>query len=167
MDTNVVTLSGRLTADCVLKYTSGGTAVLSGSIAVGERVKRGDQWQNTASFFEFAVFGKLGEGLKPYATKGRQVVISGRLKQERWTAQDRTARNRVTVIVDNFQLVGGNSQGNTQTVQLVGGNSQGNTQTRLFQSVGGNSQGNTQTVQYQQQEQYNPYSGADLEDIPF
>ena len=142
MDTNVVTLSGRLTADCVLKYTSGGTAVLSGSIAVGERVKRGDQWQNEVSFFDFAVFGKLGEGVKPYATKGRQVVLVGRLKQERWT-QDRTARNRVTVIVNNFQLVGGNSQGNTQTV---------------IQSVGGNSQGNTQTVQY---------SGADLEDIPF
>ena len=142
MDTNVVTLSGRLTRDCELKYTSGGTAVLSGSIAVGERVKRGDQWQNEVSFFDFAVFGKLGEGVKPYATKGRQVVLVGRLKQERWT-QDRTARNRVTVIVNNFQLVGGNSQGNTQTV---------------IQSVGGNSQGNTQTVQY---------SGADLEDIPF
>ena len=142
MDTNVVTLSGRLTRDCELKYTSGGTAVLSGSIAVGERVKRGDQCE--VSFFEFAVYGKLGEGVKPYATKGRQVVLVGRLKQERWTAQDRTARNRVTVIVNNFQLVGGNSQGNTQTV---------------IQSVGGNSQGNTQTVQY---------SGADLpEDIPF
>ena len=148
MDTNVVVLSGRLTRDCELKYTSGGTAVLSGSIAVGERVKRGDQWQNESSFFDFAVFGKLGEGVKPYATKGRQVVISGHLKQERWTAQDGTARNRVTVIVDNLQLVGGNSQG---------GNSQG-----------GNSQGNTQTAQYQQQEQYNPYSGADFpEDIPF
>ena len=144
---NVVALSGRLTRDCELKYTSGGTAVLSGSIAVGERVKRGDQWQNGVNFFEFAVIGKHGEGLKPYATKGRQVILVGRLKQDRWIAQDGTARNRVTVIVDNFQLVGGNS--NTQTViQSVGGNS--NTQT--VQLVGGNS--NTQTVQYP-------------EDIPF
>ena len=143
MDTNVVVLSGRLTRDCELKYTSGGTAVLSGSIAVGERVKRGDQWQNEASFFNFSVFGNTAEGVKPYTTKGRQVVISGRLKQERWTAQDGSARNQVTVVVDNFQLVGGNSQG-------------------------GNSQGNTQTAQYQQQEQYNPYSGGEFpEDIPF
>lgn len=139
MDTNVVVLSGRLTRDCELKYTSGGTAVLSGSIAVDERVKRGDEWQNEASFFDFAVFGKTAEGVKPYTTKGRQVVISGRLKQERWTAQDGSARNRVTVIADNFQLVGGNSQGNTQTAQ------------------------------YQQQDQpYNPYNGGEFpEDIPF
>lgn len=142
MDTNVVVLSGRLTRDCELKYTSGGTAVLSGSIAVSERVKRGDEWQDEASFFDFAVFGKTAEGVKPYTTKGRQVVISGRLKQDRWTAQDGSARNRVTVIAGNFQLVGGNSQG-------------------------GNSQGNAQAGQYQQ-EQYNPYSGADFpEDIPF
>lgn len=142
MDTNIVVLSGRLTRDCELKYTSGGTAVLSGSIAVGERVKRGDEWQNEVSFFDFAVFGKTAEGVKPYTAKGRQVVISGRLKQERWQ-QDGQNRNRVTVIVDNFQLVGVNSQG-------------------------GNSQGNTKTDQYQQQEQYNPYSGADFpEDIPF
>ena len=142
MDTNVVVLSGRLTRDCELKYTSGGTAVLSGSIAVGERVKRGDEWQNESSFFDFAIFGKTAEGVKPYTTKGRQVVISGRLKQERWTAQDGSARNRVTIIVDNLQLVGGNNQAGTQT--------------------GG------QPSQYQQQEQYNPYSGADFpEDIPF
>ena len=143
MDTNVAVLSGRLTRDCELKYTSGGTAVLSGSIAVDERIKRGDEWNNAVSFFDFAVFGKTAEGVKPYTTKGRQVVISGCLKQERWTAQDGSARNRVTIIVHNLQLVGGNNQAGTQT--------------------GG------QHSQYQQQDQpYNPYNGGEFpEDITF
>ena len=39
MSINVVSISGNLTRDAELKVTQGGTPVLSGSVAVNERVK--------------------------------------------------------------------------------------------------------------------------------
>ncbi len=118
-DINHVTLIGRLTRDCELKYTSGGMAIASFAIAVNRRRKNGDQWVEEASFFDINLFGKSAEGLKQYLVKGKQVAIEGELRQDRWE-QDGQPRSKVVVIANSVQLIGGHSNNTQQSAQNGG-----------------------------------------------
>ena len=83
-DLNHVTLIGRLTRDAELKYTPGGLAISSFSIAVNRRRKNGDQWIDEVSYFDINLYGKAAESLKQYLLKGKQVAVDGELRQDRW-----------------------------------------------------------------------------------
>ena len=103
-DLNVVAVTGRLTREAELKYSSGGMAFSKFSIAVNRRTKKGDQWVDDASFFDCTLFGKSAESLNPYLTKGQQVAINGSLVQSRWE-QDGQNRSRVEIVVNSLQLL--------------------------------------------------------------
>ena len=127
-DINNVTIIGRLTRDCGqqdFQYLQSGTAVARISIAVNRSKKQGDQWVDEASFFDVVIFGKTAENLHPYLQKGKQIAIKGYLKQDRWkdkqTGED---RSRVSIVADEVQLIGGQSQN---------GNGQGYQQTQNYQ----------------------------------
>ena len=60
------------------------------------------------------MFGKIAESLKPYMTKGKQIVLQGALKQRTWNDNDGEKHYVVEIIVENVQLLGGgNSQNNS------------------------------------------------------
>ncbi|MDA3940352.1 MAG: single-stranded DNA-binding protein [Spirochaetia bacterium] len=109
-DINVVTLVGRLTRDSELKYTNSGTAVCKFSLAVNRKKRSGDQWTDEVSYFDVVLWGKQGEALQQYLGKGKQVAVSGELRQNRWE-QDGQNRSKVEIIANNIQLLGGNTGG--------------------------------------------------------
>lgn len=111
-DINNVTLVGRVTKDADIRYTASGTAVLNFSIAVNESRKQGEKWVEEAGFFDVTLFGKAGERVHQYMTKGKQVAISGRLQQQRWQ-KDGQNYSKVTVVANYVQLFGG-AQGNSR-----------------------------------------------------
>ena len=114
-DMNNVNVIGRLTKDAELSYTSNGVAIGKMSIAVNRARKSGDEWINDVSFFEVKIFGRTAENLKQYLTKGKQVAVSGFLKQERWE-KDGEKFSKVTIGAEEVQLIGGNqSNGNSAT----------------------------------------------------
>lgn len=119
-DLNQVILIGRLTRDAELKYTSGGFAIGSFSVAVNRRRKNGEQWVDEVSFFEINLFGKSAETLNQYLVKGKQVAVQGELRQDRWE-QDGQQRSKVIIVANNVQLLGGNSGGSTGAQQQSGG----------------------------------------------
>ena len=144
-DLNVVTVVGRLVRDCgqqEFSYLQSGTAVAKISIAVNRSKKQADgSWVDEASFFDVAIFGKTAENLHPYLQKGKQVVIKGSLKQDRW--QDKQTgenRSKISIVADEVQLLGGQNQ-------QQGGNYQQNQPQRNYQQQGG----------YQQYPQQNGY----------
>lgn len=100
------TVVGRLTRNAELRYTTAGTALSKFSVASNWSKKVGDQWAEEVSFFDFTLFGKRAEGLNQYLTKGQQVVVSGKLRQDRWE-KDGEKRSKVSLFVDDVQLVGG------------------------------------------------------------
>lgn len=104
-DINVVSLTGRLTRAMELKFTTGGTPVGKFSLAVNRNKKQGDKWVDDASFFECAFFGKAAESLAQYLVQGKQVALSGEMRQERWT-QDGQNYSRVVVVVYALSLMG-------------------------------------------------------------
>lgn len=106
-DTNIIVTVGRLTRDCELKYTASGFAVCNFSIANNYSRKEGDGYKEYTNFFDVEIFGKLGESLSKYLTKGKQVIISGELRQERWEKEG-TQRSRIKINANYVQLVGDN-----------------------------------------------------------
>ena len=105
-DINCVVIAGRLTRESELKYFNSGSSVLNFSMASNRSVKRGDNWESEASFFDVELFGKMGESLQKYLTKGKQVIVSGSLKQQRWE-QEGHSRSKILITANKIQLVGG------------------------------------------------------------
>jgi len=108
-DLNRVVLVGRLTRDSELMYTNSGFALCKFSIAVNRRRKSGDQWIEEGNFFDISIWGRRGESLNPYLTKGQQVAVEGQLRQDRWE-QDGQKRSKVVVDASNIQLLGGRAE---------------------------------------------------------
>jgi len=72
-DLNNVVLTGRVTRDVELKYTTNGSAVANFSIAVNEGVKQPNgQWEDKGNFFDVSLWGKSAETLKQ---QGYQVKV--------------------------------------------------------------------------------------------
>ena len=107
MDINYVFEIGNLTRDEELKYTPGGMAVGSFSIAVNRRVKKGQDWVDEVNYFDVSIFGKQAESLKKFLTKGKRVGIVGYLKQDRWTDQNGQSRSAIKIVANDIQLLGG------------------------------------------------------------
>ena len=105
-DLNNVILTGRVTRDVELKYTTSGTAVANFSIAVNEGIKQQDgRWEDVANFFEITLWGKQAETMSRFLTKGKQVTVQGRLKQQSWQSEDGSNRSKVTVNAQFIQLL--------------------------------------------------------------
>ena len=108
-DINRVFLIGRLTKDPELRYTQGGTSIASFSIANNRSYTVQNEKKKDVSFFNCVAWGKGGEVLAQYAKKGSKIGIEGRLQQRSWD-KDGQKRSIVEIVVENFQLLGGNGQ---------------------------------------------------------
>ena len=111
-DINSLTVIGRIVRDLdENSYTvlESGTARANVSIAVNRSVKKDGQWIDDTSFFDITIWGKTAENLKPYLTKGKQIAVSGYLKQDRWE-KDGKKNSRVYIVAETVELVGGNGE---------------------------------------------------------
>jgi single-strand DNA-binding protein len=103
---NRVIITGNLTRDIELRYTSSGLVVTEFGFAVNDKVKKGNDWVQETSFFDVVAFGSTAEVLNKYTEKGSPLLIEGRLKQESWTTQDGQKRSKVKVIADRMEFIG-------------------------------------------------------------
>lgn len=108
---NKVILIGRTTKSPELRYAPGtGTAVCRFTLAVPRAFKKDE-----ADFINCVAFGKIGETIAQYITKGRQVAISGSI---RTGSYDNNAGNKVyttDVVLDGFEFIGNNNSNNQGT----------------------------------------------------
>ena len=104
---NRVVLLGRLTRDIELRYTQNGLAIAKTAIATNRRYKTqsGEQKEETC-FIDITLFGRAAEIANQYLSKGRQVLVEGRLVYEQWTDQTGQKRSKHSVAVDNLQMIG-------------------------------------------------------------
>ncbi|NTW62426.1 single-stranded DNA-binding protein [Candidatus Saccharibacteria bacterium] len=104
---NQVILMGRLTRDPEQRTTSTGKVIVSFSIAVD----RGGQ-DDSADFFNINAWEKLGELVMQYLSKGRRVLVQGRLRQDRWDDKDSGKKqSRVEVTATDVTFLDGPSDG--------------------------------------------------------
>ena len=108
---NNYNFTGRLARDCEQRFTQGGMAICSFTVAVdyGFGDNKGTNW------IRCSLFGKRAEGgLPQYLVKGAQVAIAGELKVREYDDKDGNKRTSVEVLVDKLDLIGGKQEGGQQ-----------------------------------------------------
>ncbi len=91
---NKAILMGRLTRDPELRHTGSGTPVCSFSIAIDNGY--GDNRQT--DFINCVAWNKTAEFVEKYFTKGRMIIVVGRISTRTWEGQD-GKKNYVTEVV--------------------------------------------------------------------
>jgi single-strand DNA-binding protein len=141
-----VILVGNLTRDPELRYIPSGTAVSDIGLAVNDRIKRGDQWVEEATFVDITLWGRTAEIANEYLSKGSPVLIEGRLKLDRWE-KDGQKHSKLKVVGDRLQMLGSKGGGGGGGRSAPAGESTGS---------------------YEESEQYAPAGGPPpSDDIPF
>lgn len=119
---NKVILIGRLTKDPELNFAAGsGTAVCRFSLAITRPFKKDE-----TDFINCIAFGKTGETIAQYLTKGRQLAVTGSIRTGSYDAKDGTKRYTTDIAVDSFEFIGSsngsnNNQNNNTSQDNFGG----------------------------------------------
>ena len=109
---NRVTLVGNLGNDPETKFTQGGMAITTLSVATTSvrKDKDGQQIEKT-EWHRVKLFGKLGEIAGEYLRKGSQCYIEGRIEYGSYD-KDGVKHYTTDIIAENMEMLGGNGQGN-------------------------------------------------------
>lgn len=110
---NKVILMGNLTRDPQLKYLPSQMAVAEFGLAMNRKFRtQAGEDREEVTFVDCSAFGKTGELINQYFTKGKPIFIEGRIKYDSWEdKQGGGKRSKITVVVENFQFVGGRDGG--------------------------------------------------------
>lgn len=104
---NKITIVGYLGRDPEIRYTPSGLAVCNFSIATTERRKdKAGEPQDVTTWFRVVAWGKLGENVQPYLSKGKQVFVEGRLRQDEYTDREGLKRTTLEVTATDIHLLG-------------------------------------------------------------
>ncbi len=114
---NRVILVGNLGKDSELRYTPGGSAVSTFSLATTEVFKdKEGQRKETTEWHRVVVWGKQAESLNEYLVKGKQVYVEGRLQTRSWEqkptepGEKPVTRYTTEIKADRIVLLGGGGQ---------------------------------------------------------
>ncbi|MCG6154756.1 single-stranded DNA-binding protein [Rubinisphaera margarita] len=111
---NRVILVGNLTRDPQVRYTTGGTAVSEIGLAVNRQWfdKQSNQKREETTFVDVTLWGRQAEVAGEYLSKGRPVLIEGRLQLDQWEdKQSGEKRSKLRVVGETMQLLGGRGEG--------------------------------------------------------
>ena len=103
---NKVMLMGNLTRQPEVKTLPSGNSVCEFGLAMNRKftTRDGDE-REEVTYVELSCFGRGGEVIKQYCDKGSPLFVEGRLRYDSWQNDKGEKRNRLSVIVDNFQLL--------------------------------------------------------------
>ena len=117
MSVNKAILIGNLGKDPELKYTPSGKAVATFSLATTDRWTSQDgQKQEQTVWHNIVAWGRQGELMKEYLSKGRQVYIEGRIVNRSYDDKDGNKRYISEIVVQSFQFIGNRGAGTTDAV---------------------------------------------------
>lgn len=103
---NKVILMGNLTRDPETRTTTGGQSVTSFALAVNRTWTQDGEKRESVSYINCVAWGKPGEIIAQYVTKGRPLLVSGRLEQRSWDDKESgQKRSVVEVIVEDFNFI--------------------------------------------------------------
>ena len=98
---NKVIVQGRCCRNVELRRTETGTAVASVSIACERDIPNKKTGERETDFLDIVAWGKVGEHLEKYFSKGSMVIASGRLQIRSYTDKDGNKRRAAEVHADN------------------------------------------------------------------
>jgi len=103
---NKVLLIGNLTRDPELRYTPSGASVCDFGLAVNRTFTGRDGTKRDETLFvDVSMWGRRGEVISEYFSKGKPIFIEGRLKYDSWETPD-GRRTKLSVVGENFGFIG-------------------------------------------------------------
>lgn len=103
---NVVILTGRLTADPELRYTTQGTACTSFNLAV-DRASKNDE----ADFPTIVAWRETAEWACKYLRKGSRIVVRGEVRTRTYTGDDGKNHKVTEIVADRLEFADSKPQG--------------------------------------------------------
>lgn len=114
---NKVILMGNLTRDPEVRYTPSGTAVSEIGLAVNRSWfdKQSNQRKEEVTFVDVTLWGRQAEVAGEYLTKGRGVLIEGRLQLDQWDDKETgQKRSKLRVVGESMTMLPGRGDGAPQ-----------------------------------------------------
>jgi single-strand DNA-binding protein len=111
---NKVILIGNLTRDPQVRYTPKGTAVAEIGLAVNRTWfdKASNSRKDETTFVDITLWGREAEVASEYLSKGRPVMIEGRLQLDTWDDKDSgQKRSKLRVVCEHMQMLGSRGEG--------------------------------------------------------
>ena len=109
---NRVFLIGNLTRDPELRVTPKGTAICTFSLACNRKFRdESGADREEVTYVDIEAWGKQGETISKYCTKGRPLFVEGRLRLDQWEDKNtKEKRSRMKVVLEGFQFLGGRGE---------------------------------------------------------
>ena len=113
----IIILTGNLGSDPEMRYMADGTAVTNFSMATNRKWTGNDgALKEEVTWFRVSVWGRQAESVNQYLSKGRRVMVEGRLRPDPetggprlWTAQDGTVRASFEVTANDVKFLSGST----------------------------------------------------------
>jgi single-strand DNA-binding protein len=131
---NKVFLMGNLTRDPELRVTPKGTPVCQFTLAINRKFKvETGEFREEVIFVDVEAWGKQGEAIAKYVTKGNPLFVEGRLKMDQWEDKNtKEKRSKMKVVLEQFEFIssgrgqgggGGGSSASSSEFDQSGGSS--------------------------------------------
>jgi single-strand DNA-binding protein len=105
---NSITIAGGLGRDAELKYLNNGDPICNFSVADSQGRDKGTIW------WSCTLYGKRGEALAQYLTKGQSVTVVGSVTEREWSDKEGNKRKSMDVRVSEIALQGGRKDAEPQ-----------------------------------------------------
>ena len=126
---NKALIIGRLGKDPEVRYTQGGQAVASFSVATDSKwTNKSGEKQEKTEWHRIKAWGKLAELAGEYLAKGRQVYVEGRIETSEYTDKEGVKKYSTEIVADVIQFLdskGGGEGGGGSRGPRSGGSSGG------------------------------------------
>ena len=122
MSFNKTILMGNLTRDPEIRSLPSGATVTNFGLAVNETWtdKASGEKREEVCFVDVDAWGRQGEVVLEYFSKGKPILIEGKLKFRTWEADDGSKRSKHSVTLDRFSFVGSRNDSNGASSEEMG-----------------------------------------------
>jgi single-strand DNA-binding protein len=104
-----ITVIGRLGRDPEMRYLPSGDPVTTFSIATDRAYKdKSGQTVKETTWFRVSVFGKTAENVNQFTSKGKMVLVEGRLRVDPKTGGPQTYTKQDGTVGSNFEIIANN-----------------------------------------------------------
>jgi single-strand DNA-binding protein len=100
---NRIILIGRLTRDPELRATPDGISVVRSRLAVDRVARAGEERQT--DFFDIVAFRQLADTVANYTTKGRLVLVEGKLQTRSYNDREGNRRTVYEIVADTVRFL--------------------------------------------------------------
>jgi len=114
MSYNKTILMGNLTRDPEIRSLPSGATVTNFGLAVSETWtdKASGEKREEVCFVDVDAWGRQGEVVLEYFSKGKPILVEGKLKFRTWEADDGSKRSKHSITLDRFSFVGSRNDSN-------------------------------------------------------